>query len=84
MAGIHVIYPSVDGDMRAGIIVNGALTTYSQEGGFGADEIMLDEITMSEIIAKLFRVDLDARGSLGASRNFGQVRLTIEIVSSKE
>jgi hypothetical protein len=60
------------------ISVNGELIVSDSEGGFGPDEIMVADVTLSELIAKLFDIPLTARGSIGEYRKLGPVRLSIE------
>ena len=65
-------------NVRAGIVVEGVLKTYSQEGGFAADFVLIDDLTITDTIAELFGVTTNDRGSLGDNRDFGRVRLTLE------
>lgn len=60
------------------IVVEGNLICAESEGGFGPDCIEVDGQYLSDVIARLFGVALDGRGSLGDHVNFGRVRLTIE------
>jgi len=78
---VHVVHPDADCDTKAKIVVNGVLRAHSQTDGVFADEIEIDDMNMSEIIAKLYRVDLDGNGSLGSIRIFDEVQLTIEVVN---
>ena len=65
-------------NVRAVIVVEGVLKTYSQEVGFAADFVLIDDLTITDTIAELFGETTNDRGSLGDNRDFGRVRLTLE------
>jgi hypothetical protein len=60
------------------VSIDGELIVSDSEGGFGPDEITVNGVTLSYMIATLFGLELTSRGSLGEYKKLGHVRLSIE------
>jgi len=58
--------------------VQGPLVVWDSEGGFGPDEILISGKSMTDLIADLYAIRPNCRGSLGINGRIGRVRISIE------